>query len=81
MLFAAGKVIVNSMSGVYGGLTVGALGISNNIGGLTTSWHIGFTDGAAPLISQNRGPANTAGPCSSISGCFSSISPLDLPEF
>ncbi len=55
MLFAAGKVIVNSMSGVYGGLTVGALGISNNIGGLTTSWHLGFTDGAAPLISQNRG--------------------------
>ncbi len=55
MLFAAGKVIVNSMSGIYGGLTVGALGISNNIGGLTTSWHLGFTDGAAPLISQNRG--------------------------
>ena len=55
MLFAAGKVIVNSMSGMYGGLTVGALGISNNIGGLTTSWHSGFTDGAAPLISQNRG--------------------------
>ena len=53
--FAAGKVIVNSMSGMYGGLTVGALGISNNIGGLTTSWHLGFTDGAAPLISQNRG--------------------------
>ena len=55
LLFAAGKVIVNAMSGVYGGLTVGALGISNNIGGLTTSWHIGFTDGTAPLISQNRG--------------------------
>ncbi len=55
MLFAAGKVVVNSMSGVYGGLTVGALGISNNIGGLTTSWHMGFNDGAAPLISQNRG--------------------------
>lgn len=58
MLFAAGKVIVNSMSGIYGGLTVGALGISNNIGGLTTSWHVGFTDGAAPLISQNRGAGN-----------------------
>ena len=43
------------MSGLYGGLTVGALGISNNIGGLTTSWQIGLTDGAAPLISQNRG--------------------------
>lgn len=55
VLFAAGKVIVNAMSGMYGGLTVGALGISNNIGGLTTSWHMGFTDGAAPLISQNRG--------------------------
>lgn len=55
MLFAAGKVIVNSMSGMYGGMTVGALGISNNIGGLTTNWHMGFTDGAAPLISQNRG--------------------------
>lgn len=55
MLFAAGKVVVNSMSGLYGGLTVGALGISNNIGGLTTSWQSGLTDGAAPLISQNRG--------------------------
>ena len=55
LLFSAGKVIVNAMSGVYGGLTVGALGISNNIGGLTTAWHTGFTDGAAPLISQNRG--------------------------
>lgn len=55
VLFAAGKVIINSMSGLYGGLTVGALGISNNIGGLTTSWHMGMTDGAAPLISQNRG--------------------------
>lgn len=55
LLFAAGKVIVNAMSGIYGGLTVGALGISNNIGGLTTNWHTGFTDGAGPLISQNRG--------------------------
>ena len=55
VLFAAGKVVVNSMSGMYGGTTVGALGISNNIGGLTTSWHGGLTDGAAPLISQNRG--------------------------
>ena len=55
VLFQGGKVVINAMSGVYGGLTVGALGISNNIGGLTTSWHVGFTDGAAPLISQNRG--------------------------
>lgn len=55
VLFAAGKVIINSMSGMYGALTVGALGISNNIGGLTTSWQIGFTDGCSALISQNRG--------------------------
>lgn len=58
MLFAAGKVIVNSMSALYGSLTVGALGISNNIGGLTTAWHVGFGDGGAPLISQNRGAGN-----------------------
>ncbi len=57
VLFAAGKVIVNAMSGHYGSLTVGALGISNNIGGLTTSLHMGFCDGGAPLISQNRGAA------------------------
>lgn len=55
MLFSAGKVLVNSMSGVYGDLTVGALGISNNIGGLTTGWHAGMLDGASALISQNRG--------------------------
>ncbi len=55
MLFAAGKVIVNSMSGVYGAMTVGALGISNNIGGLTTQWHSGMHDGASALVSQSRG--------------------------
>lgn len=55
MLFAAGKVIVNSMSGMYGPLTVGALGISNNIGGLTTNWFTGTHDGASALVSQNRG--------------------------
>ena len=43
------------MSGMYGALTVGALGVSNNIGGLTTSWHSGMLDGASALISQNRG--------------------------
>lgn len=53
--FAFGKVVVNSMSGFYGELTVGALGISNNISGLTTSWQIGMQDGAASIISQNLG--------------------------
>ncbi len=55
MLFAAGKVLVNSMSTSYGDLTVGALGISNNIGGLTTGFHAGMLSGASGLISQNRG--------------------------
>ena len=35
--FAFGKVVINSMSTVYDALVVGALGISNNIGGFTTS--------------------------------------------
>lgn len=55
VFFNYGKVQVNSMSGVYGGHTVGALGISNNIGGLTTSAQNGMADGATALISQNRG--------------------------
>lgn len=55
MLFAFGKVVVNSMAGGYGALTTGALGISNNIGGLTTNWHSGMLDGASAVISQNRG--------------------------
>lgn len=55
MLFNFGKVVVNSMAGVYGALTAGALGVSNNIGGLTTNWHSGMLDGASSVISQNRG--------------------------
>lgn len=53
--FAFGKVIVNSMSGMYGALTVGALGVSNNIGGLTTNPQSGFQEGGAAIISQNLG--------------------------
>lgn len=53
--FSFGKVIVNSMSSTYGALTVGALGISNNINGVTTSAQNGFQDGCAAIISQNIG--------------------------
>ena len=53
--FSLGKVVVNSMSTVYGSLTVGALGISNNIGGITTMPQDGFQEGAAAIISQNLG--------------------------
>ncbi len=53
--FAMGKVVVNSMSTVYGSLTVGALGISNNIGGITTTPQNGFQEGGSAIISQNLG--------------------------
>ncbi|MCD8069120.1 MAG: MATE family efflux transporter [Lachnospiraceae bacterium] len=53
--FSMGKVIVNSMSTVYGTWTVGALGISNNIGGITTNPQNGFQDGGSAIISQNLG--------------------------
>ncbi len=53
--FAMGKVIVNSMCTHYGPQTVGALGISNNIGGITTMPQMGFQEGGSAVISQNRG--------------------------
>lgn len=53
--FAMGKVVVNSMSTVYGSLTVGALGISNNIGGITTMPQNGFQECGSAIISQNMG--------------------------
>ncbi|MBO5278156.1 MAG: MATE family efflux transporter [Lachnospiraceae bacterium] len=56
--FSFGKVIVNSMSSMYGSLTVGALGISNNINGFTTSAQNGFQEGCAAIISQNLGAGN-----------------------
>lgn len=53
--FSAGKVVVNSMSAIYGTWTVGALGISNNIGGITTTPQNGFKEGGSAIISQNLG--------------------------
>ncbi|AEE16087.1 MATE family efflux transporter [Treponema brennaborense] len=57
-VFAFGKVIVNSMSASYGSLTVGALGVSNRIGGLATNPPTGFQEAEATLISQNLGNRN-----------------------
>ncbi len=54
-LFAYGKTIVNSMAAVYGSLMVGALGVSNNLGGITTNPQNGFQDGTSAVISQNFG--------------------------
>lgn len=54
-LFAFGKTIVNSMCTVYGDLMVGAMGVSNNLGGITTNPQNGYQEGTASIISQNYG--------------------------
>ncbi len=53
--FSMGKTLINAMSVVYGALTAGALGVSNNFGGITTSPQNGFQEGGAAIISQNMG--------------------------
>ena len=58
MAFSFGKVIVNSMSTIYSALTVGALGISNNIGGFSSCPQNGFQEGCSAVISQNLGAGN-----------------------
>lgn len=55
MAFAFGKTVVNAMSVVYGELTVGALGVSNNLGGIGTNPQNGIQEGGAAIISQNMG--------------------------
>lgn len=59
VLFQLGKVLVNGMTTMYGELTVGALGISNNLGGITTNPQNGFQEAGAAIISQNRGAGQT----------------------
>ena len=54
-LFAMGKTVVNAMCAVYGALMVGALGVSNNLGGVATNPQNGFQQGSAAIISQNYG--------------------------
>ncbi len=54
-LFAFGKTIVNAMCTVYGPLMVGAMGVSNNLGGITTNPQNGFQQGSSAIISQNYG--------------------------
>lgn len=58
LAFSLGKTVVNSMSVIYGSTVVGALGVSNNIGGLSTSPPNGFQEGGASIISQNLGNGN-----------------------
>lgn len=53
-----GKVTVNAMCGVYGALTVGALGISNNLGGVVTGPCLAIEETESTMISQNLGNRN-----------------------
>ncbi|MCR5289740.1 MAG: MATE family efflux transporter [Treponema sp.] len=57
-VFAFGKVIVNSMCASMGSSVVGALGVSNRLGGLCTNPPSGFQDAESGLISQNIGNNN-----------------------
>jgi putative MATE family efflux protein len=59
-IFAFGKVIVNSMCAFYGSSVIGALGVSNRLGGLSTNPPAGFQEGETSLISQNLGNRNPA---------------------
>lgn len=54
-IFSLGKIVVNGMSVYYGVLAVGALGVSNNIGGMVTSYTLGIQDAEASIVSQNMG--------------------------
>ncbi len=58
--FAIGKVIVNSMCGVYGSLTVGALGICNNLTGIYANAESGYEEGGSAIIAQNMGAKKEA---------------------
>ncbi|AEJ20559.1 MATE family efflux transporter [Gracilinema caldarium] len=57
-IFNYGKAVVNGMSAIYGSMAIGALGVSNRIGGLVTMPPIGFQEAEATIISQNLGNKN-----------------------
>lgn len=57
-VISLGKVGVNALCGVYGSLTVGALGISNNISGLISNCGSSFEDSQSSIVSQNLGNKN-----------------------
>ena len=57
-IMSLGKVTVNAMCGVYGALTVGALGISNNLCGVVTTPCITFEESTSAMVSQNLGSRN-----------------------
>ena len=57
-IISLGKVSVNALCLEYGSLTVGALGISNNICGVVTNPGSAFEDSESSIVSQNLGNKN-----------------------
>ena len=57
-VFSLGKVVVNSMAASYSNNVVGALTISNTMGGAITSPIMSVTDSTSSIISQNLGAGN-----------------------
>lgn len=56
--FQLGKVWVTTMTAKFGSFVSGALGVSNNIGGILTTLQMGFQDAGSSIISQNVGAGN-----------------------
>ena len=57
-IFSLGKVSINALASSYGDDVVGALGVSNNIGGSVTNPVSSIEDTTSSIISQNLGNKN-----------------------
>ncbi len=58
LAFSFGKVYVNTLGSFYSPTAVGALGVSNQICGIVTTFPGGFQSGETTVISQNIGNKN-----------------------
>ena len=54
-IFSLGKVVINALAKGYGSDVVGALGVSNNMGGSVTNPISSIEDSSSSIISQNIG--------------------------
>lgn len=57
-IFSLGKVVINSLCKNFGDDVVGALGVSNNMGGACTNPISSIEDSESSIISQNLGAKN-----------------------
>jgi rhamnogalacturonyl hydrolase YesR/Na+-driven multidrug efflux pump len=58
-IFSFGKVSINAMASAYGEEAKGALGISNNMGGMVTNGLSSLEDSESAIISTNLGAGKT----------------------